>query len=119
MRRRKFLKNAGLGTLVLGSASVLPTNLWAGNAPKDPKFVYEKELKIPVICEADVVVCGGGPSGIGAAIEAARRGAKTVLIESAGFLGGTWTAGLLGVILDTKDKDDLLKELMDKLTERN
>lgn len=41
----------------------------------------------------DVVVCGGGPAGIGAAIAAAERGAKTVLIEKFGFLGGMATAG--------------------------
>ena len=48
---------------------------------------------IPVTDEFDVVVCGGGPAGIGAAIAAAERGAKTALIERFGFLGGMATAG--------------------------
>lgn len=43
----------------------------------------------------DVVVCGGGPAGIGAAVAAAERGAKTALIERFGFLGGMATAGLV------------------------
>lgn len=36
----------------------------------------------------DVVVAGGGPSGIGAAYMAARRGAKVLLLEKSGRLGG-------------------------------
>jgi ribulose 1,5-bisphosphate synthetase/thiazole synthase len=44
--------------------------------------------------ETDVVVVGGGPAGLGAAIAAARTGAKTMLVESGGCLGGTWTLGL-------------------------
>ena len=45
--------------------------------------------------EYDVVVCGGGPAGIGAGIAAARQGLKTILIESNGCLGGVSTAGAL------------------------
>lgn len=51
--------------------------------------------KIPLRGEYDVVVCGGGPAGIGAAIAAAERGARTLLIERLGFLGGMATAGLV------------------------
>jgi hypothetical protein len=43
----------------------------------------------------DVVVCGGGPAGICAAVAAARLGANTLLIERLGFLGGTATAGMV------------------------
>lgn len=41
----------------------------------------------------DVIVCGGGAAGIGAALAAAEKGAKTALIERFGFLGGMATAG--------------------------
>ena len=51
---------------------------------------------IPVMDEVDVLVIGGGPSGISAAIAAARAGARTRLIERYGFLGGNLTAGLVG-----------------------
>ncbi|AOM81751.1 FAD-dependent oxidoreductase [Salisediminibacterium beveridgei] len=44
----------------------------------------------------DVVVAGGGPSGIMAAVAAAREGAKTLLIERYGFLGGMATNALVG-----------------------
>lgn len=43
--------------------------------------------------EADVIVMGGGPGGIGAAVAAAREGADVILVEHYGFLGGMATAG--------------------------
>ena len=54
-----------------------------------------KEPLPPVLATADVVVVGGGPAGVSAAYAAAREGAKTVLIEKEGFLGGLWTGGLV------------------------
>jgi len=42
--------------------------------------------------ETDVLVCGGGCAGIAAALSAARNGAKTLLVERAGFAGGILTA---------------------------
>ena len=42
----------------------------------------------------DVVVIGGGPGGIPAAIAAARHGAKVLLVEKNGYLGGNLTIGL-------------------------
>lgn len=46
----------------------------------------------------DVVVCGGGPAGFIAAVASARNGARTVLVETHGFLGGMATAALVGPI---------------------
>ncbi len=51
---------------------------------------------VPVVKQADVLVIGGGPAGIAAAIAASRSGARTVLVERYGFLGGTATAALVG-----------------------
>ena len=50
-------------------------------------FISEN-LQLPVICEADVVIAGAGPGGLGAALFSARAGAKTVLVESYGVPGG-------------------------------
>lgn len=49
-----------------------------------------------VILEADVVVCGGGSAGLGAALSAARAGARTALLERWPFFGGNATAASLG-----------------------
>lgn len=59
------------------------------------KFVLEPAKKLPIVAEADVVVVGGGPGGIMSALASARTGAKTLLIERYGFLGGMATAGLM------------------------
>lgn len=56
------------------------------------KYMDVPAAKLPVIAEADVVVIGGGTAGYIAAVSAARSGAKTVLIERNGFLGGSATA---------------------------
>jgi FAD-dependent oxidoreductase family protein len=54
--------------------------------------IQEPARAVPVIGRAEVVVVGGGPSGIAAATAAARAGAATILVERYGFLGGTGTA---------------------------
>jgi len=52
----------------------------------------------PVIVDADVVVCGAGSAGLGAALAAARSGARVALIERWPFFGGNATAASLGSI---------------------
>lgn len=59
------------------------------------KTFHEAAREIPITRETDVVVAGGGPGGIVAALAAARTGADTLLIERYGFLGGMATAGLM------------------------
>jgi len=61
--------------------------------------VREPARNTPVFATADVVVAGGGPGGLAAAVAAARNGAKTLLIERYGYLGGMATAGLIGPLL--------------------
>lgn len=61
-------------------------------------MVIESSRETPVREKVDVVVCGGGPAGIGAALAAAQMGMKTTLVESYGFLGGVNTAaGVNGI----------------------
>lgn len=59
------------------------------------RTVSEPARDIPVCAEVDVLVCGGGPAGLCAAIAAARTGVKALLLERYGFLGGMLTAGLV------------------------
>ena len=51
--------------------------------------------QIPEIASVDVLVCGGGPAGIGAALRAAQQGVSVMVVESQGCLGGIATAGMM------------------------
>jgi len=77
----------------------------------------EPGRNLPLCDAADVIVCGGGPAGIAAALTAARAGARTRLFEVNGCLGGVWTAGLLTFIFDF-DKPGLAREIRDRLDQR-
>jgi hypothetical protein len=56
------------------------------------KTISEARRETPVYGEFDVVVVGGGPAGIAAAVAAGRAGRSTLLVERYGFLGGAGTA---------------------------
>jgi ribulose 1,5-bisphosphate synthetase/thiazole synthase len=79
--RRKLLQRAGLG---IGLAT-------SGKLSASVVSSKRKEL-----LKVDVLVVGGGPAGIGAALGAAKAGAKTMLIEAQGFFGGVaaWSLGM-------------------------
>ena len=66
-------------------------------------YITEPERQIPVCAEADVVVVGGGPAGVAAAVSAARNHCRTILIERYGHLGGMATGGLVILIPHLSD----------------
>lgn len=112
--RRKFIGTAA-------AAAALPI-LWPeshlnAQASGSPSSFSEPVRKIPVKDEVDVIVCGGGPAGIAAAVTAARAGASVRLFEMNGCLGGAWTAGLLTWIFDI-DKPGIAQEIRYRLDER-
>ena len=53
--------------------------------PPSSRTVREPARDIPIVAKADIVVVGGGPGGIMAAIAASRTGARTLLIERYDF----------------------------------
>jgi len=81
--RRGFLKHVALGS-ALCATSFGQTK---PNSPRNP---------LRDVMETDVLVVGGGVAGIGAALGAARCGAKTMLLENCGFFGGVaaWGCGM-------------------------
>lgn len=60
---------------------------------------------LEVLVDSDVLVGGGGPAGLGASIAAARGGAKVVLLEQTGALGGMATVGLVPCIANLYSGD--------------
>ena len=80
---------------------------------------YSKEL--PVYRDVDVLVVGAGPAGIGAAVCAARNGAKTFVFDSAGCVGGMATNGLVGpfmTVYDAKSEKQIIKGIFEEIVDR-
>jgi hypothetical protein len=78
---------------------------------------------LDTMADAEVVVCGGGPAGIAAAVAAARIGRSVILIEQTGCLGGLGTAGMVPVFCPATDGERVLaagicQEVMDELARR-
>jgi len=79
-------------------------------------FIIEPPREIPVISEVDVLVAGGGVAGIAAAVAAGRAGARTVLVERGGALGGAATVALMHVFYTPYQMTSgIMRELCDRL----
>ena len=115
--RRDLLKLAGItaaGAVLSGSLDTTH----AEAAEPSGKTVKYADKKIPVICAADVCICGGGPAGVAAAVNAAKNGVKVVLIERGIALGGLGVLGCVYPFMDTHAPDSdtpYLVELKNRL----
>lgn len=70
----------------------------------DP-ILHERSRETPVIADVDVLVAGGGPAGFAAALSSAREGARTMLVERFGYLGGMMTGCHVVWVLGCGDGD--------------
>lgn len=77
----------------------------------------ESSRNTPISGTSDVLICGGGPAGIAAALAAARAGVKTRLLEVNGCLGGVWTAGILSWLFEM-DQPGIAREITRELDRR-
>lgn len=62
----------------------------------------------PLLAESDIVISGGGPAGVAAALAAARRGYRVLLLEQTGTLGGLATSGLVPSFAPSSDGERFL-----------
>ena len=69
-------------------------------------LTYKKELKIRY--DTDVLVAGGGPAGVAAAVMAAEAGARVLIIEQSGSFGGVGTLGMVPEIMNFDDGEHFL-----------
>ena len=82
-------------------------------------FNYTKT--IVDVKETEVLVIGGGTAGFAAAVASARHGAKTMLIERSGVLGGMATSGLVGPFMtsfSSDGKEQVVKGIFEELIRR-
>jgi len=113
MKRRNFLGKLSLsaGAVLVGSqcsspdSSIQKAKEQPGQGPFGMGSITEPQKEIPIADTTDVLVVGGGPSGVAAAIAASRAGAKTILVERYNHLGGLWTGGLVLPLLSTHGID--------------
>jgi len=82
--------------------------------------ITEPARATPVVADVDVLVVGGGTAGVSAAVAAAREGARVMLVERYGSLGGLATGGLIVLLLTLDDGlgRQVIAGLCQEITER-
>ena len=73
--------------------------------------ILENSREIEVLDSVDVLVCGGGIAGVSAAVSAARSGAKTLLLERNGCLGGILTSNIIPNLCNARFTEDIKQQI--------
>ena len=121
-------EGASIAARLAPSQKVDPATTYFHSYQEDEmEFVNEPARGTPVVREADIVVVGGGPAGIGAALRAARAGADVIVIEKCGNLGGAnvsgwcrvlgWGEHIAGEIWETLEARGYAAKVLDLLPE--
>jgi len=71
---------------------------------KEKDYVTTPEISVKIVSRTDVVVVGGGPAGIAAAVSAARNNVSVALVERYSYLGGLASGGMV-LLLDDMHND--------------
>ena len=115
MDRRKFI-----GTMGLAAAAGATLPAFKACAPAaDPGFRGMDNVKESY--QADLLVVGGGPAGVCAAVAAARKGVKVLLADSGNCLGGMGTKGLVGPFMtcyDAAGENMIIRGLFEEIVDR-
>ncbi|MBD2871373.1 FAD-dependent oxidoreductase [Paenibacillus arenilitoris] len=80
-----------------------------------PSTTYSFEREVKTHKQADIVVVGGGPAGTAAAIGAARRGKKVVLLEKSAQLGGMGTLANVSVFMPVGNVTGIYREIIKEM----
>ena len=111
MKRREFLTLTGLMTVSGLAPSVVSSCSSAASTG----------MKVDDFYETDVLVVGGGPAGVCAAIAAAREGVQVMIVETGGCLGGMATRGLVGPFMtcyDTTGEQMIIRGIFEEIIDR-
>lgn len=127
--RREFMKTSIAATGIVAGV-VSTSRVLGGEVPPSDKAkaksprTFTLTRQIPVEAGYDLVVAGGGPAGTAAAVCASRLGAKVLLVEASGCLGGMGTSGLVTAFDPMADGKRMLvggfmREVVETLYKRN